>query len=149
MKVCKKCKGTLINNKWIPTKNLRKRVIYTVCPTCAKDSKENVNSIVLLDADFFKQHEKQSMQLLYEVENQIRATNYYSRIIIVNQKQSPILVKTSHPLLAIQIGKQFHRIYHGKLSISQNGHKGVLVRWMMNSLSPKVKVKPLPQVASA
>ena len=149
MKVCKKCKATLINNIWIPTKNLRERVIYTVCPTCAKDNKENSDSVVLLDANFFKLHEKQSMQLIHEVEKQIRANNFYSRIIVVDQKHSPILVKTSHPLLAIQIGKQFHRIYHGKLSISQNGHKGVLVRWMGNSLVPKVDTKPLPHTASA
>jgi hypothetical protein len=151
MKVCRKCKGTLINNKWIPTKNLRKRVIYTLCPTCAKDSKDNAtDSTVLLDANFFKQNEKQSMQLIHDVEKQSRATNYYSKIVLVNPKQSPILVKTSHPLLAIQIGKQFQKIFHGKLTITQNGHNGVLVRWIMQPFTAKPAAsKPIAQTVSA
>ncbi|MDI6784958.1 MAG: hypothetical protein QME64_12810, partial [bacterium] len=85
----------------------------------------------------------------YEVEKQIRENNVYSRIIVINQKQSPIIVKTNHPLLAIQIGKQFHRLYRGKLSISQTGHNGVLVRWFGNAIVPKADVKSLPQAASA
>lgn len=150
MKVCRKCKSTLINNIWIPTKNIRKRVIYTVCPNCAiKEKNENADSVVLLDAQFFQQHEKQSMQLIHDVEKQVRSNNFYSKILFVNPKRSPILVKTSHPGLAIQIGKQFHRIYHGKLVISQNGHKGVLVRWFVNSISPKKQEKPFPQPTPA
>jgi hypothetical protein len=151
MKVCRKCKGTLINNKWIPTKNLRKRVIYTLCPTCAKDSKDNsTDSMVLIDANFFKQNERQSMQLIHDVEKQSRATNYYAKIILVNSRISPIQVKTSHPLLAIQIGKQFHKIFHGKLTITQNRNNGVLVRWIMQPFTAKpAAAKSIAQPASA
>ncbi|MCX7919733.1 MAG: hypothetical protein N3A72_09060 [bacterium] len=149
MKVCKKCKATLINNKWIPTKNLRKRVTYTLCPTCAKETKEVGNSVVLLDAKFFKQNEKASMQLLHEVEKRIRSTNFYSRILLVNPKQNPILIKTSHPSLAIQIGKQFHKTFHGKLIISQNGQKGVLVRWINSFVPQTQEMKPSHQPTPA
>lgn len=152
MKVCKKCKSTLINNKWIPTKNLRKRVIYTLCPTCAKESKENASdNVVLLDATFFKQNEKKSMQIIHEVEKQSRATNFYAKIILVNPKQSPILVRTSHPLLAIQIGKQFQKNFHGKLTITQNRNNGVMVRWILQPFAtkPVSAVKSIAQPASA
>jgi hypothetical protein len=152
MKVCKKCKSTLINNKWIPTKNLRKRVIYTLCPTCAKESRDNTSeNMVLLDAAFFKQNEKKSMQLIHDVEKQTRNTNFYSKIILVNSRINPIQVKTSHPLLAIQIGKQFQRIFHGKLTITQNRNNGVLVRWMMQPFTPKpvTATKSIAQPASA
>lgn len=129
MMVCKKCKATKLEGKWIPTHHLRGKVIYTLCPTCSTEVKQVSQGMLLLDGNFFRQNSRQSMQLIQTEERKARMENVYSRIVQINQERNPIIIKTTNSKLAIQLGKQFKRMFHGELDITQNRH-GVMVRWV-------------------
>ena len=128
MMVCKKCKSTKLEGKWIPTHHMRGKVIYTLCPTCSTEVKQVSQGLLLLDGLFFRKNSRQSMLLVQTEERRARMENVYSRIVTINQEKNPIAIKTTNSKLAIQIGKQFKRMFHGRLDITQS-RKGVLVRW--------------------
>src|SRR5437867_406166 len=129
MMVCKKCKSTKLEGKWIPTHHLRGKVIYTLCPTCSTEVKQVSQGMLLIDGNFFRQNTRQAMQLIQAEERRARMENVYSRIVLINQERNPIMIKTTNSKLAIQLGKQFKRMFHGELDITQN-RRGVMVRWM-------------------
>jgi hypothetical protein len=154
MKVCKKCKTALINNQWIPTKNMQEGYIYVLCPNCEKETaveyQASLISLVLLDANYFIENKKAIMHQIYAVEKQFREAEFDAKILLVDRRSDSIIIKTSHPLLASRIGKKIHKMYRGKLNFSPNGARGVLVHWIGNTYSNRpVTLKPAIQQAAA
>ena len=146
MMVCKKCKSTKLEGKWIPTHHLRGKIIYTLCPTCSNEVKQVAQGMLLIDGKFFKDNNRQSMLLIQTEEKRARTENVYSRIVQINQERNPILIKTTNSKLAIQIGKQFKRMFRGTLDISQN-RNGVMVRWKQDNgnTNKKAPIKQTPE----
>src|SRR5690349_5113548 len=101
MLVCKKCKTTKLDGKWIPTHNVRKNVTYTLCPTCADEVKQVVQGTLLIDGLFFQQHSRQSLQLIQTEERRARNQNVYSRVVQIQRNRNPVIIKTTNSLLAI------------------------------------------------
>ncbi len=129
MLVCKKCKAVKIEDKWIPSNNLRRNVNYTLCPNCSQELKQTSNGTLLIDGAFFNDNTEQSLQLIKTEEMRARKNNVYSRIVQIVKNRVPVLVKTTNSQLAIQIGKQFKRQFKGQLDISTSKKNGVMVRW--------------------
>jgi NMD protein affecting ribosome stability and mRNA decay len=129
MLVCKKCKAVKIDNKWIPSTNLRRKVTFTLCPTCTTEIKQTSNGILMIDGVFFKNNADQSLQLIQSEENKARKENVYSRIVQIQKNIDPVVIKTTNSNLAIQIGRSFKRQFKGELDISENRRTGVTVKW--------------------
>lgn len=133
MLVCKKCKAVKIEDKWIPSTNLRRNVTFTLCPDCTQELKQTSHGVVMLDGIFFRQNTTQSMELIKTEEMRARKTNVYARVVQISKGTNPITIKTTNSQLAIQIGKQFKRQFKGDLQINENPKTGVTVRWTIKS----------------
>ena len=129
MMVCKKCKKVKIDNKWIPSTNLRRKVTFTLCIDCSKSLKQNVQGVLLIDSEFFAANDVQAVTLIKAEEKRSRDKNIFSRIVEIQKGTAPVTIKTTDSQLAIQIGKQFKRQFKGELAISKNPKTGVTVRW--------------------
>jgi NMD protein affecting ribosome stability and mRNA decay len=129
MLVCKKCKAVKIEDKWIPSSNLRRNVNYTLCPNCSQELKQTIHGTLLIDGTFFNSNPEQALQVIKSEEMRARKNNVYSRIVQIVKNRVPVLVKTTNSQLAIQIGKQFKRQFKGQLDISTSKKNGVMVRW--------------------
>lgn len=154
MKVCKRCKSALINDQWIPTRNIHEGYVYVLCPKCEQeDSVEyqaSLMSKVILDAPSILRHEKATYRQIYAIEKQFQTTGLNGKIRYIDRNKEKIIVETTHPLLAAQIGKKFHRLYRGKLTFTHYGVRGVLVHWVGNPEIPKpVNLNPVLKQAAA
>lgn len=133
MLVCKRCKNTKLDGKWIPTLNIRKNVTYTLCPSCSTEVKQVSRGTLIIENNFFQQNNEQALNLIRSEEKRARSNNVYSRVVLIKPNRKNVIIKTTNSLLAIQIGKQFKRLYSGKLDISRDSRNRTRVQWIIDN----------------
>jgi len=143
MKVCRKCHAVHDGKKWIPNTEFKKEihdnVEYVLCEACKRKRDKIVHGIVYLEGQVL-QDRKDEIQKMIKKEEEIESRhNHLSKILSIEQYKNKMTITTINQWMALQLGKQFKKMFKGKLEIFRDasskrgrGSKGreeVVVRW--------------------
>jgi NMD protein affecting ribosome stability and mRNA decay len=100
------------------------------CPACRRIHDRLPAGFVTLAGDFFAMHRDEIMHLVRHCEQREKAEHPLQRIMAVEDAEAGVLVTTTDPHLARDIGEAVHAAYRGELEFHYNKQENLLrVNW--------------------
>ena len=102
----------------------------TLCPACHRIRDDYPGGYLKLVGDFAREHREELVALARNVESREKADHPLKRIMDVADHADHVLLTTTDPRLARNIGDALHRAYQGELDLAYaKGESLLRVTW--------------------
>lgn len=111
---CPDCGAMFRNGRWAwgePPADAQR----TLCPACHRIRDDYPGGQLLLRGEFVRSHRDELLGLARNVEEREKGLHPLKRIMAVRDVESDVLITTTDPNLARNIGDALHRAYEGDL----------------------------------
>ncbi|UCG37982.1 MAG: ATPase [bacterium] len=128
--VCTRCGAVYEGGRWTWSGSTR-QTGQAMCPACQRIQDDYPAGILSLGGDFFRQHRKEIMNLIRNIEEQEKGPHPMERIISVKEREEGgAMVTTTGVHVARRIGEALQRSYQGEYSLKyEDGEKSVRINW--------------------
>jgi NMD protein affecting ribosome stability and mRNA decay len=127
--VCGECSAVYQGGRWTWQSGIE-GLAATTCPACMRKSDDYPAGTVMIRGSFFREHKKEMMNLVRNVEKLEKGEHPLERIMGVRSKQNEAVITTTGVHIARRIGNALKSSYQGHLVLNyEDGEKKVQVLW--------------------
>jgi len=127
--LCTTCNSLYLHGRWT-WETTDQSVNKAVCPACKRIIDNYPAGTIEITGSFFKEHEDDLTNLIFNIEKQEKMAHALERIIEITHKRGITIITTTGIHLARRIGEALSRSYKGNLSFRYlDADKGIRVSW--------------------
>ncbi|MFC1618082.1 BCAM0308 family protein [Patescibacteria group bacterium] len=132
LQICEKCNAVFHKKRWqwnaeLLQQHKNEKEIMTTCPACKVTRPEDAEGVVSLKGFVSESQREEMLRLMKHVGERATKRDPLDRIYKSIVKDKEVLVYTTENQLAISIGKQVKKAFHGQLKIDMS-QEGDIVR---------------------
>ena len=126
---CRECGAVFVKGRWQwGTRHAEAK--DEVCPACRRIHDHLPAGFVRLDGPFFREHQAETLQLVRNHAEHVKAEHALERIMAIEEHPDHVMVTTTDIHLAHGIGEALHHAYQGSLDSKYlDAEKLVRVHW--------------------
>ena len=129
---CPDCGVLYTNGRWAwpESSSAAEAVESLMCPACQRIADRYPAGYIKLNGLFFKQHRRQIINLIHNIETQEKSSHPLERIMAIKGNPDRTLITTTGIHLARRIGHALAKAYKGDLTIRYaDAEQSVRVSW--------------------
>lgn len=127
--MCPQCGALVVNGRWT-WETTGEKVNETLCPACRRIAEDSPAGTIEISGDFFKEHQREILNLIKNVGNTQKAERPLERIISIVEGEDGVVVATTGIHVARRVGEALSRSYKGDLEVQYlDDETGVRVYW--------------------
>ncbi|MFQ5584391.1 MAG: BCAM0308 family protein [Calditrichia bacterium] len=127
--VCIKCGALFSDGRWT-WKEVPQNSNQSICPACRRIEDDYPAGFITVGGKFFKDHQKDVLGLIHNIEKQEKTKRPLERIMNINSENNHLLITTTGVHIARRIGEALSRSFKGELEFQYaDGEKIIRVNW--------------------